>query len=63
MVDNVILKSQECVKLLRVHDGALTFNMPVSETCRKARRQLSILGHVSMVSKKNDKLLLFQCFI
>ena len=59
-----VLKSHECVKLLRVHnDGALTFNMPVSETCRKARRQLSILGHVSMVLKKNDKLLLFQCFI
>jgi hypothetical protein len=64
LVDNTMLRSQECVKLLGVNiDHALTFSFQISETCKKAGRQLSALGRLSKVLKTDDKLILFECFI
>ena len=63
-IRNVILPSEDSVKLLGVHiDYRLDFNKHISETCSKAGRQLSALGRLSNVLNVNEKLLLFECFI
>ncbi len=63
-IGNAVLSSEDSVKLLGVYiDHSLNFSMHISETCKKAGRQLNALRRLSRVLSTKDKLLLFECFI
>lgn len=63
-INNMIIKHQPTVKLLGVHiDSKLTFNVHVSEICRKAGYKLNALSRLSKTLDVESKTLLLNSFI
>ena len=63
-IGDVLLQPLESVKLLGVYiDRQLNFNVHITEMCKKAGRQLNVLGRLAKVLNTSDKMRLFECFI
>ena len=63
-IGDVLLQPLESVKLLGVYiDRQLNFNVHITEMCKKAGRQLNVLGRLEKVLNTSDKMRLFECFI
>ena len=63
-VRNMILESKSDVKLLGVHiDSKLSFDLHVSEICKRAGRKLNVLGRLSKTLDVKAKFMLFNSFV
>ena len=63
-VTNMILESKSDVKLLGVHiDSKLSFDLHVSEICKRAGRKLNVLGRLSKTLDVKAKFMLFNSFV